>query len=158
MKNIIKELDLSKHPEGGFFRQSFKSAVEVQPHDQTDLRAAFTHIYYYLPKGAHSRFHKNRYDEVWNLYSGEGIRIFLYDAQNRSVREEELKASIFKFHLVVPGGIWQAAEPIGEYALVGCSVAPGWETQDEVYLLDDSQESKRLVELKPGWDRLIPPA
>ena len=58
MKNIIKELGLSKHPEVGFFRQSFKSAVKVQPQDQTDRRAAFTHIYYYLPKGAYSRFHK----------------------------------------------------------------------------------------------------
>ena len=158
MKYLIEELGLSKHPEGGFFRQSFKSGVKIQPQDQTALRAAITHIYFYLPKGSYSRFHKNRYDEVWNLYSGEGIRIYLYDAKKYSVSSEELKASAFTFHLVVPGGIWQAAEPIGEDVLVGCSVAPGWETDDEVYLFDDSQMSKTLVELEPRWERLIPPA
>jgi predicted cupin superfamily sugar epimerase len=158
MKSAIEKLCLSKHPEGGFFRQFYKSSVKVQPHDQKNLRAAVTHIYYYLPKGSYSRFHKNRYDEIWNLYGGEGIRFFLYDAQKRIVTEEELKANLYKYHMVVPGGIWQAAEPIGEYALVGCSVAPGWEIQDEVYLLDDSQESKILFELKPEWARLINPA
>jgi predicted cupin superfamily sugar epimerase len=158
MKNIIEELRLSKHPEGGFFRQCFKSSVNVRPQDQTALRAALTHIYFYLPKGSYSRFHMNRYDEVWNLYSGEGIRFFLYDAQNSLVSEEELKPIAFKFHLVVSGGIWQAAEPIGEYALVGCTVAPGWETEDEVYLFDNSHESKALVELRSEWSRLIPPA
>lgn len=158
MKSIIEELRLSEHPEGGFYRQCFKSSVEVRPQDQTDLRAAFTHIYYYLPKGSYSRFHMNRYDEVWNFYSGEGIRFFLYDPENRSVHEEELKPSDFEFHLVVPGGIWQAAEPIGEYALMGCSVAPGWETEDEVYLFGNLRESEALVELRPEWARLIPPA
>lgn len=158
MKDMIEALGLSNHPEGGFFRQCFKSNIKVQPQDQTALRAAFTHIYYCLPRGSYSCFHMNRYDEVWNLYSGEGIRLFLYDAQTLLVREEELKPSEFRFHLVVPGGIWQAAEPMGEYALVGCSVAPGWETEDEVYLLENSRESKILVELRPEWARLIPPA
>ena len=77
MKDFIDELKLSKHPEGGFYRRSFTSSVKVRPQDQPALYAAFTHIYFYLPKGGYSRFHQNRYDEVWNLYSGEGIRIFL---------------------------------------------------------------------------------
>jgi predicted cupin superfamily sugar epimerase len=158
MKNIIEKLELLEHPEGGFFRQCFKSNVKVQPQDLTDNRAAFTHIYYYLPKGSYSRFHMNRYDEIWNFYSGAGIRFFLFDPKNRSVAEEELKPDEFKFHLVIRGGVWQAAKPLGEYALVGCSVSPGWEEEDEKYLYGNSIESKALLELRPDWETLIPPA
>lgn len=158
MTSIVEELGLSKHPEGGFFRRCFQSEVKVRPQDQAALRTAVTHIYYYLPQGSYSRFHMNRYDEIWNLYSGQGIRFFLYDPANRLVREEALSAAEFRFHLVVPGGIWQAVVPLGEYALMGCSVAPGWEPEDEVYLFDDPHTSQTLAELKPEWATLIPPA
>lgn len=158
MEKIIANLGLSEHPEGGFFRQTFKSHVMVQPQDQPTLKAAVSHIYYFLPKGTYSRFHKNRYDEIWNLYSGEGVKLYLFNAPNRLVEENYLSFSEYRFHAVIPGGIWQAAEPIGDFALVGCSVAPGWEIQDEVYLADEHIDSKTLVELRPELVRLVSPA
>ena len=131
--------------------------MPVQAQDQPNLRMALSHIYYYLPRGAYSRFHKNRYDEVWNLYSGEGLRFILFDQQKRLVTEKYIRTSHLAFHLVVPGGVWQASEPIGDYALVGCTVAPGWEIEDEVYLFDNEEAPKTLSELKPEFEHLIPP-
>jgi predicted cupin superfamily sugar epimerase len=56
---------------------------------------------------------------------------------------------------VIRGGLWQAAEPIGEYALVGCTVAPGYEEEDETYLIDDQKTSNKLTNLRPELKRLI---
>lgn len=155
---IIEKLRLSEHPEGGFFRQTYKSELIVQPHKEIHTRAAVTHIYYFLQEGTHSRFHKVKHDEIWNLYDGEGIKLYLFDAVRNRVDDRILSANNFNYHTVIPGGIWQAAEPIGDYALVGCTVAPGYEIEDEIYLFDDAEASNKLIKLTPELKRLISPS
>jgi predicted cupin superfamily sugar epimerase len=81
---IIKRLNLLEHPEGGFFRQTFKSDRLVKA---ISVRSAFTHIYYLLPSGTYSRFHRVAQDEIWNLYEGEGVKLFIFDADTNKFSE-----------------------------------------------------------------------
>ena len=154
-EEIIKKLNLSKHDEGGYFRQTYKSDLIVQPQKESYTRSSATHIYYFLSKGMHSRFHKVKHDEIWNLYDGEGVRIYIYDDKNNKVDEQILSNLDFKFHAVVQGDLWQAAEPIGEFVLVGCTVTPGWELEDEEYLSDNPEVMVKLNKLRPDLKRLI---
>ncbi len=154
-EKIIKKLNLSKHDEGGYFCQTYKSDLIVQPDRESYARSSATHIYYYLSSGMHSRFHKVKHDEIWNLYDGEGVKLYIYDDKVNKVREIILSKQNFNFHFVVPSNLWQAAEPIGDYVLVGCTVTPGWELEDEEYLSDHPEVTGKLGKLRPGLKRLI---
>ena len=128
-------VDLTPHPEGGRFREVFRSAVRVVRADGAE-RAALTHIYFELRPGERSRFHRVTGDEVWNLYCG-ALKLHLWDG----VGEPEtvvLSAETDCFCAVVPGGVWQAAEPLDDAALVGCSVGPGFEFGDFEMMEDDA--------------------
>ena len=103
----------------------------------------------------YSKFHKVKHDEIWNLYAGEGVKLHVYDDKNNKADEIILSKQNFDFHSVVRGNLWQAAEPIGDYVLVGCTVAPGWELEDEAYLSDHQEIIDQLVKLRPNLKRLI---
>ena len=152
---IIKKLNLSKHDEGGYFCQTYKSDLIVQPDRESCTRSSATHIYYYLSRGMHSRFHKVKHDEIWNLYDGEGVKLYIYDDKVNKVGEKILSKQNFNFHTVVLNNLWQAAEPIGDYVLVGCTVTPGWELEDEEYLSDHPEVIGKLGKLRPDLKRLI---
>ncbi len=154
-EKIIEKLNMTKHDEGGYFRQTYKSDFIVQPEKESYERSSATHIYYFLSRGMYSKFHKVKHDEIWNLYDGEGVKLHVYDDQNKKVDEQILSKSHFKFHAVVQGDLWQAAEPIGDFVLVGCTVAPGWELEDEAYLSDHPEMMDKLVKLRPDLERLI---
>jgi predicted cupin superfamily sugar epimerase len=154
-EEIIKDLNLSPHEEGGFFRQTYKSGLIVKPAKESYARSSVTHIYYFLSKGMHSIFHKVKHDEIWNLYDGEGLKLYIYDAENKKIEERMLTKENLNFHTVVPGNFWQAAEPAGDYVLVGCTVAPGWELEDEEYLSDHPESAEKLGKLRPDLIRLI---
>ena len=154
-EKIIETLNLSKHPEGGYFRQTYRSDFIVQPQKGSYTRSCATHIYYFLQRGMYSKFHKVKHDEIWNLYAGEGVKLHVYDDKNNKADEIILSKQNFDFHSVVRGNLWQAAEPIGDYVLVGCTVAPGWELEDEAYLSDHQEIIDQLVKLRPDLKRLI---
>ena len=154
-EKIIEKLNLSEHPEGGYFRQTYKSGFIVQPQKESYTRSSATHIYYYLQRGMYSKFHKVKHDEIWNLYDGEGVKLHVYDDKNNKADEIILSKQDFDFHRVVRGNLWQAAEPIGDYVLVGCTVAPGWELEDEAYLSDHQEIIDKLIKLRPDLKRLI---
>lgn len=154
-KNIIERLNLAKHPEGGYFRETYRSDLIVKPQKKTYTRAAATHIFYFLPKGEYSKFHKVKHDEIWNLYDGGGVKFHIFDAEADKFCEHTLSARNFNYHAVIKGGLWQAAEPIGDYALVGCTVTPGYEVADEVYLCDDPETTNQLLRLSQDGKRLI---
>jgi predicted cupin superfamily sugar epimerase len=86
-EKIIEILDLSKHDEGGYFRQTYKSDFTVQPEKESYKRSSATHIYYYLQRSMYSKFHKVKHDEIWNLYDGEGVKLYVYDDRNNQVDE-----------------------------------------------------------------------
>jgi predicted cupin superfamily sugar epimerase len=154
-EEIINVLNLSPHDEGGFFRQTYKSELIVKPAKESYARSSVTHIYYFLSKGMYSIFHKVKHDEIWNLYDGEGVKLYIYDAENKKIEERILSKENLNFHTVVPGNLWQAAEPSGDYVLVGCTVAPGWESEDEEYLSEHPEVVEKLGKLRPDLMRLI---
>jgi hypothetical protein len=130
-KDLISDLRLQPHPEGGYFRQIFKSAHKVQRLDKKSVRSALTTIYFLLIKGEHGRWHRVTSDEAWHFYEGDPVEVYWIDGQD-VVHREVLGTATSNAHpmCVVPAGCWQAARPLGEYSLLGCTVAPGFEFED----------------------------
>jgi predicted cupin superfamily sugar epimerase len=120
---IIETLGLQPHPEGGWYRETFR---DVGRHG----RAASTAIFYLLEQGQVSAWHRVRdAAEAWHFYAGGPLRLSLA-APDGPRRDQVLGPDLFAGHtpqLVVPAGWWQAAAPLGAWTLVGCTVAPGFE-------------------------------
>jgi len=152
----MKPIDFTEHPEGGRFREVFRSAGTVSKHDGT-IKSALTHIYFSLDQGEISRFHKVSSDEVWNLYQGTGIELYTWDGTNTPPQCVTLSACDNCFCHVIPSGFWQAAKPISEAVLVGCSVAPGFEFSDFTLMDLNSQDAKKLMSLAPKMAEYIAP-
>ena len=130
--NLISTLGLSPHPEGGYFREIYRSVSAVRPLDQRPERASLTTIYFLLPDGAVSRWHRVASDEVWHYYEGSPLELFTADAEFASV-ERHMLGPIDEGRApahVVPAHNWQAARTTGSYTLVGCTVGPGFDFAD----------------------------
>jgi predicted cupin superfamily sugar epimerase len=113
---LIQLLDLKPHPEGGYFRETFR--------DKGEGRAASTAIYFLLKAGQASRWHRVDAAEVWHFYRGAPLELKIgRDTYVLGANIDEAQAP----QVVVPPGAWQAARSLGEYTLVGCTVAPGFE-------------------------------
>jgi predicted cupin superfamily sugar epimerase len=120
--DIIALLDLSPHPEGGHYRETFRDRRLVDGE-----RAASTAIYFLLAAGEVSRWHRVDAVEIWHWYAGAPLALSLGDMSVPTVthlgpdltRDERPQA-------IVPAGVWQAAESLGAWTLVGCTVAPGF--------------------------------
>ncbi len=129
---VIRELGLEPHPEGGFYREIFRSAYDVLPSDtKRPLRAAMTLIYFLLPAGAKSKWHRVSSDEAWHHLDGAPLELF--EMRKESVTTMRLGKDIAGgevFQHVIPAGVFQAAWTMGDYTLVGCTVAPGFDFQD----------------------------
>jgi predicted cupin superfamily sugar epimerase len=144
---LIQLLRLQPHPEGGYFREVFRSVARVKPNDGRAERDAVTTIYFLLTRGTHSRWHRVRSDEVWHLYEGGPLEIFVAPPAGDAIERVELSAAredAGPVH-VVSAGSWQAARPRGPYALAGCTVAPGFEFVDFAFLDDDPAALARLM-------------
>ena len=130
---MIATLGLAPHPEGGFFRETFRASATVQAPFGELPRAASTAIYFLLRAGDFSAFHAVRSDEVWHHYLGASLELHTIDPAARHERVE-LGSGLLNGEQpqwVVPAGVFQAARVIGEgFALVGCTVAPGFDFAD----------------------------
>ena len=120
---IIALLDLKAHPEGGHYRETFRDKHLVD-----GKRAVSTAIYFLLARGEQSHWHRIDAAEVWHYYAGSALNLQISDVSGlRTVRlGADLNAGEFP-QIVVPAHAWQAAETIGDWTLVGCTVAPGFE-------------------------------
>ena len=127
MDDLVRAYRLAPHPEGGFYREHYRSTDRVPG----TSRALSTAIYFLLPAGAFSRLHRIDADEVWHFYDGGPLRIAEIAPDGR-VRETLLGrdpgAGQVPSH-VVPAGAWFGAAPAEgtAFALVGCTVSPGFE-------------------------------
>jgi predicted cupin superfamily sugar epimerase len=139
-------LDLVPHREGGWYRQTWAAAPDFEPAGYAGRRAAATAIYFLLPPGAESRWHRVRSDEVWLWHSGGPLTLLTGGTGDRPSAEDteavtlgpDLAAGQRPQH-VIPGGYWQAARPAGPYeVLVTCVVAPGFDFAD--FTLADETE------------------
>jgi predicted cupin superfamily sugar epimerase len=94
-------------------------------------------------------------DEVWNLYRGTGLHLYLWDGTENRPECITLSAESNCFCYVVPAGMWQAAEPIADGVLVGCSVAPGFEFADFTLIDPASGEGALLMAIAPELQKFI---
>ena len=150
----MQPIDLIPHPEGGRFREVFRSPKRVTTMEGT-ARSALTHIYFSLDPGEISRFHKVASDEIWHLYQGAGIDLYTWDETHNPPVRTTLSAERNRFCHVVPAGMWQAAAPISETVLVGCCVAPGFEFADFTLIDPDSTQARQLLKVAPEMVRFI---
>ncbi len=154
---LIRTLDLKPHPEGGFYRELFRSATTVMPDDNRGARAALTTIYFLLTGDALSRWHRVRSDEVWHLYEGGPLEVLDLDLDARRLERHRLAAVAgddSRPTCVVAAGRWQAARPLGPYVLVGCTVGPGFDFADFQLMADDPDAMQALRTRWPdeaGW-------
>ena len=121
---IVSRLNLAPHPEGGWFRETFRD-----PH-APDGRAASTAIYYLLARGERSHWHRVDAVEAWHFHGGAPLALSLADADGRAQPTVMLGSDLIghqRPQAIVPKGWWQAAESQGDWTLVGCTVAPGFE-------------------------------
>ena len=145
-KELIQTLGLEPHPEGGYFVEAFRSSLLVSPSDGRTRRSALTVIYFLLVQGVFSRWHRVLSDEAWHWYEGDTLELLTVRPEGGSVSGimlGPLSGSSAPLH-VVPAGWWQAARPLGAYALVGCSVGPGFDHSD-FKLLSSVPEAERPV-------------
>jgi predicted cupin superfamily sugar epimerase len=157
---LVRALRLVPHPEGGHYREVFRSAATVQPGDGRPVRAAITTIDFVLARGECSAWHRVSSDEVWHLLEGGALRLWLLSPALDRVEAVTLGAvdgdGTGPRH-VVPAGVWQAAEPLGDFAYVGATVGPGFDFADFAFLRDDPAASAGLAALRPDLARLLPP-
>jgi uncharacterized protein len=142
---LITRLQLEPHPEGGYYREIFRSKDLVAPADGRGPRAALTTIYFLLPAGIVSRWHRVTSDEVWHLYEGGPLEVLTVDPACKTVARHKLEAQAPV--CTVAASYWQAARTLGDYALVGCTVAPGFDFADFSILADDAATAARLLAL-----------
>lgn len=150
------EHELIEHPEGGRFKQIFRSEVKVIAGSRE--RRALTHIYFSLNGDEVSRFHKVESDEVWNLYEGKGLILYLWNENAMELETVELSPSRREYCHVIRAGLWQAAVPIDGKVLVGCSVAPGFEYCDFELIEPSSDIAEQILKLHPMLKKLVDPS
>jgi len=133
-EEIITALAMQRHPEGGWYAETFRDG-------DGQSRSASTAIYYLLQAGERSHWHRVRdAAEVWHFYAGDPLLLKISDGTVvHEIRLGTDLASGERPQAVVPANAWQSAEPLGAFALVGCTVAPGFEFSS-------------FEMAKPGWE------
>ncbi len=132
----LQHLQLQPHPEGGYFRETYRSQGVIPAWDLKNYfgsRPFGTAIYFLLKENDFSAFHKLKSDEVWHFYAGCSLNLFI-------LSENEVFTKTLGIHAdkgeslqqVVPANHWFAAQPVdsGSYTLAGCTMAPGFDFQD----------------------------
>ena len=120
---IITRLGLKPHPEGGHYREMFRD-----PGRDANGRSRSTAIYFLLARGERSHWHRVDAVEVWHYYAGQALTLQISaNDGTRSVRLGPGLAAGEEPQAIVPAHAWQAAESTGNWTLVGCTVAPGFE-------------------------------
>lgn len=143
----IKKLKLKPHPEGGWYREIYRSGLEVST--PAGMRSAGTAIYFLLSAQEVSHFHRLAFDEIWHFYAGGPLSLHLLSPAS----EQRLSLGPEQPVQVVPAGSWFAAslDAPQDYALVGCTMAPGFAFEDfklaeKSHLLGLYPDSRALIE------------
>jgi len=161
LEQIIKSLNLIPHPEGGYFRETYR-CEDIIPFYSSDnecigSRNASTCIYFLLTSESFSAFHRIRQDEIWHFYDGSPLQLHLINSEGehslikvgRGFERGEVP------QVIVTTGSWFASEVVdeGSYSLIGCTVAPGFDFEDfeladrNTLLSDFPQHSEVIIRL-----------
>ena len=162
MKNnyskIITKLNLLKHPEGGWYREIYRSSDVIPAHalplEYGDARNVSTSIYYLLTGNEFSVFHRLKSDEIWHFYLGTPLNIWMIDENGtlssiilgQNMGANEYLQCVIKRHTWFAAGLMQT----DSFALIGCTVAPGFHFSD--FELGKRDE---LVKLFPAYEDII---
>lgn len=150
-EDLIQALGLAPHPEGGHYREIFRSPASVAT--PRGPRSALTSIDFLLTRGQFSAWHRVRSDEVWHLLEGGPLRLWWLPPDLSRVESAVL--GVAPPRAVVPVDAWQAAEPLGEFAYIGATVAPGFDFADFAFGRDDAPLRAALMRLAPELARLL---
>jgi uncharacterized protein len=155
--HLIESLDLQPHPEGGFFREFFRSDARVTPGGGRPERAALSAIYFFLPAGHRSRWHSIVSDEQWTFLEGDPIELVIVHPKSMRLETHRLGRASDSASptVVVPGGAWQAARPQGEFTLVTCVVGPAFDFDDFRLISDDPGDAAALASAFPDLADLL---
>ncbi|MCF6270854.1 MAG: cupin domain-containing protein [Melioribacteraceae bacterium] len=134
----ISKLNLNPHPEGGFYREVYRSDEVLLSTSlderYTGSRSISTSIYFLLKENQFSAFHKIKSDELWHFYDGSAIKLYIISEDGKlEIKKVGINISDNEFpQITIPKNVWFAAEPIDKesYTLVGCTVAPGFDFND----------------------------
>jgi predicted cupin superfamily sugar epimerase len=135
IQDLVDRLDLLPHPEGGFYKETYRSDLSQIPPDALKIgeqRNLSTAIYFLLTKGNFSAFHRIKQDELWHHYIGDPIAVHIISPEGKYAKlllGKDLEKGELPQHMV-KGGTWFASETLGEYSLAGCTVAPGFDFAD----------------------------
>lgn len=158
INKIIKALDLTAHPEGGYYKETYRSKGEIE---ESNLNSTYkgkrnysTGIYFLLTSDSFSALHRIKQDEIWHFYDGSPIRLHVISETGiysvHSIGRDIFNGEVPQY--VVPGGCWFAAEVINKdsYSLVGCTVSPGFSFEDF-----ELKNKKELISLFPEQEGII---
>jgi len=157
--DVIRRLNLQPHPkEGGFFRETYRAAEAILPSalatGYAGPRNHSTAIYYLLTPGTFSALHRLRSDEIFHFYLGNPVRMLQLgpDGKGQTVVLGPDVLGGQQVQVVVPRGVWQGSmlEPGGSFALLGCTVAPGFEYADY-----ESGDRDALIKQYPEFSDMI---
>lgn len=152
--SIIKKLKLKKHPEGGYYSETYRSKGDFKkshlPKKFGGRRSHSTTIYFLLEGKQFSAFHRLKTDEVWHFYSGSPLNICVIKKNGKL--EKIILGKNHCYQTVIRAEQWFAAEVTDQksYSLVGCTVSPGFDYRDF-----QLAEEKKLVKLYPHLKGLI---
>jgi predicted cupin superfamily sugar epimerase len=155
ISQIINNLGLKEHPEGGYFFEVYKSSKIYKPNlENSENRNLATSIYFLLKSGQVSKFHQLKSDEIWYFHSGSPLNVFLINEKG------DLKTSVLgntfelNYHpqIIIPAGTIFGAEVIlpNSYSFIGCAVIPGFEFADFKLMKQDE-----LLSIYPNYKDLI---
>jgi len=148
----IKHLNLQPHPEGGYYKEVFRSQQKVLRPGSDRVKQASTSIYYLLDGANFSGFHRIASDELWYFHKGVPLTIHVIDQQGTHFAHELSDTETGSLSIAIEGGLWFAAEiPSGSgFTLVSGAVAPGFEFAEF-----EMAGKKELAALYPPHARLI---
>ncbi len=152
----MKVRQLTDHPEGGRYAEVYRSQSRVDT-ESGQSRCALTHIYFELQCGEVSRFHRVDSDEVWNLYEGQALSLYIWNHPLKTLEVVTLSSKNREYCHVVQAGMWQAAKAPDSNVLVGCSVAPGFEFDDFKLIQPASEIATSILANFPALAELIHP-
>jgi predicted cupin superfamily sugar epimerase len=134
-QDLVDRLDLLPHPEGGYYRETYRSDFSHLPPNSFGIkekRSISTAIYFLLTQGNFSAFHRIKQDELWHHYMGDAVAVHTISPEgeyHKLLLGKDLGEGEFPQHMV-KGGTWFASETLGVYSLAGCTVAPGFDFAD----------------------------
>jgi len=154
---LIDILELIPHPEGGYYREIYRSESKLISPVNGEMRNSLTDIYFLLVSGQISRLHRVVHDEIWHFYEGDPLELVEVQSDDLEMSKILLGGdnSIVRYKHCIKGGNWQAAYSTGEYSLVGCTVAPGFDFTDLEFLKENADVHSTFLKKNPKLLDLI---